>query len=513
MTVTHLSRRAGLFGAVATFLLGTLASFVTALPAAAAGTCPAFGADTDCGVIITITDKGAVVSSTGQGPYDGEDDTMVGVINRSRLPIKAVDLHAAQNIFGFDGDGINTYGAPGNARDTTGYGGPNAYFTNINATQTAGRVNFITPLAPNGGTGYFSLEQSIATAVACSSIINNSITTSLGDNNRLMKATFTPKLGYTMAQAAELCGFTHFNWIQKITHMPNPSPYYARNLGGAVDPAHPNQRVNLTSARVPFNDPPPGGGYADPEPVDNSYPFYLNPTTELPAYETATNLKFEDRPGDSCLPGGGGGGCGGRTAPAGSYIGFSTHLAGIKPDGSAVDLNVGWTWRTTYNGTAGGVSVTKNFTPFDPSTTATGGITVTGTQTTTDYQYQGLGVDSVTPDAQSVSLKLRPWSQQPPVIMPTDRGSLSAVVESTPTFDAATIDPSTVVFGPAGAHPLYGGPIYPLDPTTAGGHQDEIFYFDLRDVGLQPGDTQLCLTGQTTSHQYVQGCAPVITQP
>jgi hypothetical protein len=105
----------------------TLACFVLALstlmPVANAGTCPAFGADTDCGVIITITDTGATVSFTGQGPYDSVEDTLVGVVNNSKLPIRSIVVTSGQPVFAFDGDGIDTYGAPGNPMDSTGYGG------------------------------------------------------------------------------------------------------------------------------------------------------------------------------------------------------------------------------------------------------------------------------------------------------------------------------------------------------------------------------------------------------
>jgi hypothetical protein len=43
--------------------------------------CPAFGSDTACGAIITVTPTGATVMQTGMGPYDGSDDTLIGVAN------------------------------------------------------------------------------------------------------------------------------------------------------------------------------------------------------------------------------------------------------------------------------------------------------------------------------------------------------------------------------------------------------------------------------------------------
>jgi hypothetical protein len=114
-----------------------------------AQTCPAIGKDTACGITITISDTGAITAATGQGPYDGIDDTLVGVINNSKLPIFALGLNSTKNIFGFDGDGLTSFGGAGNSRDTlsNGYGGPNARFSNVGAGAKSGVVNFNTPLA------------------------------------------------------------------------------------------------------------------------------------------------------------------------------------------------------------------------------------------------------------------------------------------------------------------------------------------------------------------------------
>jgi hypothetical protein len=106
--------------------------------------------------------------ATGQSPtYDGSDDTYIGVINNSGGTVKSLNLSSNADIFGFDGDGIDTYGAPGNAIDTTGYGGPLGYFTNIKGSYydppESGTINFIGGLA-NGSSTYFSLEEPLSTA-------------------------------------------------------------------------------------------------------------------------------------------------------------------------------------------------------------------------------------------------------------------------------------------------------------------------------------------------------------
>jgi hypothetical protein len=83
-----------------------------------------------------------------------------------------------------------------------------------------------------------------------------------------------------------------------------------------------NPGVPLTA---PFSDPVEGGYEIDGvDSVDNSYPFYYDPSNasfdptsgELLSHETDTSLSFEDDPADPCLAGGSGKGCDGFTAPS-----------------------------------------------------------------------------------------------------------------------------------------------------------------------------------------------------
>src|SRR5437879_6428000 len=114
--------------------------------------CPAVGADTGCGTVITITDTGAKVSHTGQGPYDNIEDTLVGMINNSSQPIHAMQLRSAFLIFALDGDGIcgadPFTGQPFNPRPPgcpfgpTGYEGPGVSFSDMSPDKTSGTVNF-----------------------------------------------------------------------------------------------------------------------------------------------------------------------------------------------------------------------------------------------------------------------------------------------------------------------------------------------------------------------------------
>src|SRR5215469_3484012 len=82
---------------------------------AAANVCPAVGSDADCGIIINITSvSGGVGSYTiTKGPsfgipYDGIEDTLVGVVNNSGGTVTSIHLTSKTDIFGFDGDGASS---------------------------------------------------------------------------------------------------------------------------------------------------------------------------------------------------------------------------------------------------------------------------------------------------------------------------------------------------------------------------------------------------------------------
>ncbi len=124
--------------------------------------CPAIGEDTSCGILVVVTDTGTdVYEDPSQGPYDGADDTLTGVLNESSQPLSTLQLAGDTDLFGFDGDGICTYTfAPYCATTQYGYEGPDNTFSDINADASGGDVNFTTALS-TGGSTYFSLEEAL----------------------------------------------------------------------------------------------------------------------------------------------------------------------------------------------------------------------------------------------------------------------------------------------------------------------------------------------------------------
>jgi hypothetical protein len=126
--------------------------------------CPAIGNNTACAILIEW--DGSIFNASvdgSQGPYDNVEDALVGVQNNSQDQTLSYITLSGTNLFGFDGDGINTYGFPVPDASIfpggyvfTGYEGPISYFSNYTADN--GQVNFINGLVPGAST-YFALEE------------------------------------------------------------------------------------------------------------------------------------------------------------------------------------------------------------------------------------------------------------------------------------------------------------------------------------------------------------------
>lgn len=108
--------------------------------------CPTIGLSPGCAVLITINPNGSLTVSVDPSvpPYDGVEDTLVGVINKSGATVFGIAL-TGSDIFGFDGDGANN----------GDYAGPGVSFTITDAN--TGTVNFPSGL-DNGKSLWFSLE-------------------------------------------------------------------------------------------------------------------------------------------------------------------------------------------------------------------------------------------------------------------------------------------------------------------------------------------------------------------
>src|SRR5260370_38476554 len=109
------------------------------VPSAQAGVCPTTAfTHTDatfggCNLVITFNSDGSVSTQATQSAtknYDGSDDALIGVVNHSGHTISSVMI-TGNDIFGFDGDGIDFYTGVSNA--AAGLSKPPAFSSGVDA--------------------------------------------------------------------------------------------------------------------------------------------------------------------------------------------------------------------------------------------------------------------------------------------------------------------------------------------------------------------------------------------
>jgi probable HAF family extracellular repeat protein len=87
-------------------------------------------------------------------------------------------------------------------------------------------------------------------------------------------------------------------------------------------------------------------------------------------------------------------------------------------------------------------------------------------------------------------------------INPKSKGTIPVVILTTDSFDATTVDPTTVLFGRTGteAPPVH----FTFEDGDGDGDIDMTFHFQTEETGILCGDTSASLTGKTFGGQMVE---------
>jgi hypothetical protein len=132
--------------------------------------CPAINDAASCDILLSVNADNSITvyGDSSQPPYDGSDDTTVGIVNNSASPVNAVTVMGpGSDLAGFDGDGICTYtgwaGASSCPYGPTGYEGPGTSFVTDPSLPDDAEIDFAGGVVP-GGTAYFSLEGALTAA-------------------------------------------------------------------------------------------------------------------------------------------------------------------------------------------------------------------------------------------------------------------------------------------------------------------------------------------------------------
>jgi hypothetical protein len=112
------------------------------------------------------------------------------------------------------------------------------------------------------------------------------------------------------------------------------------------------------------------------------------------------------------------------------------------------------------------------------------------------------------PSVLTVQVDIKPGSFPNP-INPKSRGVIPVAIMTTATFDALTVDPLTVKFGPAGAVEAHGKG-HPED-VDGDGKLDLVLHFGTQESGIKAGDVSAGLTGKTFAGQDIAGSDAIVT--
>jgi hypothetical protein len=290
----------------------------------------------------------------------------------------------------------------------------------ISGTPTAGGNLTVTVQVTDsvGATASQAINLTIAT---CTTVLNGAVAEPSVSVTEI-STSFEPNFGYTLAQAAQICNYSEFDWRQTWESLPIPSALFEASTpdGGA-----PLSGARPLYAPPAFNDPPVPNGYPVNSatypsvysyPTPRSLPVLYNPLTGADdptslfnaqcksvsvsepdcgyAADSSFILAFYDTPADPCLSGGKLAGtaiCNGQVAPG--VLAFQTHLIGlVVGSDTPVDTGIGFSWTDDFNGWVcafgestcplvtqciGCVSASLNSQPPEPGS-GIGGVTVRG---------------------------------------------------------------------------------------------------------------------------------------
>ncbi len=107
-----------------------------------------------------------------------------------------------------------------------------------------------------------------------------------------------------------------------------------------------------------------------------------------------------------------------------------------------------------------------------------------------------------------IAIDIKPGSL-PNTINPGSEGIIRVAVLTTGAFDAATVDPTTILFGVTGTEeaPVHSA----LDDVDEDGDMDLILKFNTQDTGIECGDTAASVTGETFGGRALAGSDSITT--
>lgn len=112
------------------------------------------------------------------------------------------------------------------------------------------------------------------------------------------------------------------------------------------------------------------------------------------------------------------------------------------------------------------------------------------------------------PPVETLLIDIKPGSY-PNSINPGSQGRIPVAILTNETFDATTVDPTTVRFGPNNAKAAHSA----IEDVDGDGDLDMILHFRTQETGIEHGDTEAILTGETRGGISIEGTDTIRTVP
>lgn len=122
--------------------------------------------------------------------------------------------------------------------------------------------------------------------------------------------------------------------------------------------------------------------------------------------------------------------------------------------------------------------------------------------------FLGTDQDRLLINLVSVNIDIKPGSD-PNAINPANRGLIPVAILTTDGFDATTVSPVTVGFGPGGASIAHRSGH--LEDVDEDGDLDLVLHFRTQGTGIQCGETEASLVGETFGGRPIHGSDSIVT--
>jgi hypothetical protein len=122
-------------------------------------------------------------------------------------------------------------------------------------------------------------------------------------------------------------------------------------------------------------------------------------------------------------------------------------------------------------------------------------------------------ISGVTPRLQQINIDIKPGNDEPAPINPKARGVIPVALLGSAEFDALTVDPESLTFGPTGNEKSLRRCHMQGEDVNGDGRPDVVCQFENQEARFSRGDLEGTVRGKTSAGREFEGRAPLKVVP